>query len=135
MGGAEGREKGEMNALYAFKIMVHVLRDIGRCFEIDPVEFDFALGWLKSENIPRISLTRKDAKKLCACHGDLESRETIEASIHCRTGRCLSVPISTETAKTVLAEFIGRSEVCEIEIWCKGMESDFVCECLGWKAN
>ena len=127
-----------MSTLDAFEITVHVQRDVGRCFKVTSAQFDLALTWLDSRNIPLISLDRKGKKELeCVCCGDLEAATDIgspEASIHCEKGKCLSIPISVETAKGILAEFIERPEVCKIEIWCKGMEdSDLgVCECLGW---
>lgn len=136
----KGRRKKRsfnMAGLDAFDITIHVQRDIGRCFKITSPQLDIALQWLNSPNIQQISLNRKDKKELnCVCSDDLESasEDYVEASIHCKTGKCLSVPVSTDTVRPILSEFIERPEVCKIEIWCKGIETSDLgaCECLGW---
>ena len=124
-----------MGGLDRFEITVHVQRDIGRCFKITIFQLDVALRWIDSPNIQQISLDRKGREIRCVCGGSLEaSDKLIEASIHCESGKCLSIPISVETAWPILCEFIERPEVCKIEVWCKGMESSDLgaCECLGW---
>ncbi len=106
----------------------------GRCFQFGTIDaLETVLEWVDRENVVTVEmdLIDPDNDHWCEVYESDQSKALkgqLMIGVHGNHG-CVVVPITIDTVKPIVREFIVNPDVIGIEVWCKGFLNGTDCTC------